>query len=124
MYKWRLVLGGAVIRTFTVYALRLINVGGQNYIHVTCPLLPSKLEHSLVLCSAKTRRRAFGMYELGQNVVWRSEFTAKRGKATRTFLCTVPVCRRRVTAEQRRIRAEKRATRCWASDRAGSMYAS
>ena len=37
-------------------ALRLINVSGQNHIDVTCRLLPSKLEHSVVLCSAKTRR--------------------------------------------------------------------
>ena len=32
--------------------------------------------------------------------MWHLEFTAERGKATRTFVCTVPVCRRRVTTEQ------------------------
>ena len=52
--------------------------------------------------------------------MWHLEFTAEQGKATRTFVCTVPVCQHRVTTEQQRIRAEKRATQCWASDRAGS----
>ena len=35
------------------------------------------------------------------------------------FLYTVPVGGRRVTIEQWRIRAEKRATLCWASHRLG-----
>ena len=66
---------------------------------------------------------SFGMYEMGQNVVWHLESTTERGKAMRTFLCTVPIGQRRVTTDNG-IHAEKRATLCWASDWAGSMYAS
>ena len=46
--------------------------------------------------------------------MWHLEFIAEQGIATRTFVCTVPVYRRRVATEQRNIRAEERATRCWA----------
>ena len=36
--------------------------------------------------------------------MWHLKFTAERGKATRTFVCTVPVCRHRVTTEKRKRR--------------------
>ena len=57
---------------------------------MTCRLLLSKLEHSIVLCSAKTRRWASGA-RLECCVAL--EFTAERGKVTCTFVCTVAVCR-------------------------------
>ena len=40
--------------------------------------------------------------------MWHLEFIAEQGIATRTFVCTVPVYRRRVATEQLNIRAEER----------------
>ena len=48
--------------------------------------------------------------------MWHLEFTVERGKATRTFVCTVPVCRRRVLLNNGEIRAEKISTESLSSD--------